>query len=431
MNKSHDINTNYILLRKNSEKEKRNSIFVWELNEKKIEINIKDDKEFLKKDKFQSNLMKMKNDIKSNLSDNALIKIDKTGLEENRVLKRYQPNIDIESNEVVKNALDNEIVNDPNVAVPMPVIRIVTPVSKGLPSVRSIMTEIDRRMNTHGSKDETNKINDIRVMTNQSEDEINEFFKFCFLCDKLHLSNTMISLGCNHAFCIKCGKVYYEDKIEQGDKLLKCPVFKCQKTPNIEFLKNLVTERHLNLLSKLQTEPNSSRDSKIEEVKVYTQKHILDINTNDNFLLYNKTKELFCQKCMEASLYGRTGKTYVKCLNCFNTICKFCMKVYNYDHLDITSESYCKVYFRKDLKKQVIKPNKCKLYLLTLGLIIASYFLLFISVLKYIFKFFENKKKSKCKKIANYTLIILLYILIIPIMLMTIPYFPILISMLK
>jgi hypothetical protein len=428
MNKSHDINTNYILLRKNSEKENTNSIFVWELNERKIEINIKDDKQFLKKDKFQSNIMKIKNDIKSNLSDNALIRIDKTGMEENRILKKYHPNLDIESNEVVKNALSNENVNDPNTPQPVPVIRIVTPGSKGLPS---ILTEIDRRLNTLGSKDETNRINDLGVVTNQSESEINEFFKFCFLCDKLHLSNNMISLGCNHAFCIKCGKVYYEDKIEQGDKILKCPVFKCQKTPDKEFLSTLVTERHLTLLSKLQTQPNSSRDTKFEEVKVYTQKHILDINNNDNFLLYNKTKELFCQKCTEASLYGRTGKTYVKCLNCFNTICKFCMKVYNYDHLDITSESYCKVYFRKDLKKQVIKPNKCKLYLLTLGLIIASYFLLFISVLKYILKFFENKEKSKCKTFTNYILIILLYILMIPIMLMTIPYFPLLISMLK
>jgi hypothetical protein len=426
MNKSYDIvNSNYILLRKNSENEKKSSIFVWELNEKKITVNIKDDKEFLKMNKIQSNLMKMKNDLRSNMSDKGLIRVDKSGFEEIRGIRLNIPNIDIEE-EVVKNVTDYEAINDPNAIIPIPQIRIVTPASKGIQSMRSIITE---RVITHGSKEETNKINDIRVITNPSEDEINEFFKFCFLCDKLHLANIMITLGCNHAFCQKCGKLYYEDKIEQGDSDLKCPVFKCQKTPSIDFLKTLVTEKHISLFKKNQTEIN--KDNKIDEIKVYTQKHILDINTNENFLLYNKTKEQFCQKCTEASLYGRTGKTYVKCLNCFNTICKFCMKIYNYDHLDITSESYCKVYFRKDLKKQIIKPNKFKLYLLTLAMIIASYFLCFISILKYTNQFIEMKKTTKFKTFTYNIVLILLYILIVPIMLMIIPYFPIISTMLK
>jgi hypothetical protein len=372
----------------------------------------------------------MKNDIRSNMSDNNLVKVDKS-MEETRVLKKV-PNLEIENNEVVKNIIDNEPINEPNVIIPIPQIKIITPTSRGgMHSMRSIITEMDKRIQTLGSKDDGNRMCDIRVITNQSQEEINEFFKFCFLCDKLHLSNTMLMLGCNHAFCQKCGKVYYEDKIEQGDKLLKCPVFKCHKTASFEFLKNLVTERHINLLGKNQTEPNTNLDSKFEEVKVYTQKHILDINTNDNFLLYNKIKEQFCQKCTEASLYGRTGKTYVKCLNCFNTICKFCMKIYNYDHLDITSENYCKVYFRKDLKKHIVKPNKCKLYLLTLGLIIASYFLLFMAIFKHIHKYFKNKKSNIVFSIFYNIIFFLLCIFLAPILLMTIPYFPILIHMLR
>lgn len=445
MNKSHDNtnNPNYILLRKNSETDKKNSVIVWEMNEKKITINITDDKEFLKKDKLQSNLIKMKNDY---MSEKFLVRVDKSDIEEGRVLKKRPQNIDIEGEDFVKKAINNETINEPNIALPVyPQFRIITPTSKGMHSVKSILTEMERRVHTHGSAgaghDNVNRMNDIRVVTNQSEDEINEFFKFCFLCDKLHLSNTMITVGCNHAFCQKCGKVFFEDKIEQGDSLLKCPVFKCQKAATNHFLKSLVTEKHLNLFLNNQNGDNSLKDSKYDEVRVYTQKHILDINNNDNFLLYNKTKEHFCQKCTEASLYGRTGKTYVKCLNCFNTFCKFCMKNYNYDHLDITSDSYCKVFFRKDLKKQSVSPNKCKLYLLTLGMVIASYLLCVMALYRTIYTMFNRERNSinkhnntLCKKFKYYTCnisLFLLYIIIFPILLMIIPYFPIITMMLN
>ena len=466
MNKSHEnLTSNFILMRKNSDKEKNgNSVMIWDTKDKKITVDIKDDKEFFNKNRFFMNLKNAKNDILDNVGDTNLVqfrnKEEKQNVESKdipikektaiRIDKNKKPNSDtifkIDHNENTLNEikkthfhdkkLEIDIDNDKVVLPLFSQIKILTPSSINNPySIRSnktIENEVRNRIISMASKE--SYLNDkIRILTNQSiEEEGNEFFKFCFLCDKLILASNMICVGnCGHYFCSKCGKIFYEDKVEQGSIILKCPIYKCQNMIENEFLRKIITLKHFELYLNYKNRVISLERNIVDDVKIYTKKHILDINDNKNFLLFNKTKEQFCFKCAEPSLYGRTGKNYVKCLNCLNTICKHCMKFYTYDHLDITSDSYCKVYFRKDLKKNSLKPNNFKVFCLTILMIIASYILCTFAIFSHIKKFVRHKDYKRLRYYIETIILIFLYILIIPFMILVIPFFPIIIMMLR
>lgn len=271
-------------------------------------------------------------------------------------------------------------------------------------------------------------------------------FSLCFICDKFMQKNqTFQTSTCNHVFCRKCGKLYYEDKIEQGETEFKCPIFKCHSTLSHNIIQSLVSTQHYEIL--LDEEKNDTKfkkvikrnlnqklelQSKIDQVKLYIKPHVIDINTNETFYMFNKAKIQFCPKCGECALFSKSGNHFIKCLNCFHTICKYCLKNYDVLHMDIGTVDHCKVYYRKN-EKDDRNLEIWKLFLIQLFLVIASFIMIFIGDFKYINSGIKKilccrDKKSTIKSIFVYSFNIIIFILTMPIILVFFPYFPVFIE---
>ena len=81
----------------------------------------------------------------------------------------------------------------------------------------------------------------------------------CFICDKISQKYLYYSSGkCLHFFCKKCGKYYYEEKIEDGLFYFTCPVFFCKCEMSIEIIKKLVSEEHFNSIKDNQIKINNN-----------------------------------------------------------------------------------------------------------------------------------------------------------------------------
>jgi hypothetical protein len=312
------------------------------------------------------------------------------------------------------------------------------------------------------SKDDaeiTRQENDHEVLAHSDSSEFP--FRICFICDQFFLKEkTYTTDNCEHSFCRRCGKAYYEEKIEQGEVSFKCPVYKCPHKASIQMIKLLVSEKHFTSIDQKENGEPSYKDTqmnspnvisfkqkhslnnfvsvtKMDSIKFYTQKHVIDVNSNESYFLFNKAKEFFCVKCSEPALYGKTGKYIVKCLNCYHTICKFCMKSYCADHFEISSFNYCKVYFRRRLRKIPVKDKKhVKNFLFTWLLFIASFLMICLCVYKYVnvgiskSLCFKRNESNKIKFVFFYFFAFLINIIITPIMLLVIPFFPPLITLL-
>lgn len=156
------------------------------------------------------------------------------------------------------------------------------------------------------------------------------------------------------------------------------------------------------------------RNSKVQEyhnnyeylttnLKAYTQKNVVEYNKIQSFLDYNKNKEIYCKKCNQPALFYRRGKSIVKCLNCFNSSCKYCLKPMTFDHFDLNTFNYCKVYYRRKLKVLSLKSsslNKLKNFIISFLMIIASYLLIFLNCYYLLSRFLkkilclQNDKKT-------------------------------------
>jgi hypothetical protein len=268
--------------------------------------------------------------------------------------------------------------------------------------------------------------------------ETNFPLKICFICDQFYLKDKTYNCEkSNHYFCRRCGKCFYEEKIETGEEALKCPVYKCTNKISLDALSSLVSEKHMQNYKNKRESPGDTRVGdnnylKMGSMILYSQKHVIDINTNESFFIYNKAKEQFCVKCYQPSLYGKNGKYVVKCLNCFHSICKFCMKNYSSDHFEITSNGYCKVYFRRRLKKFGTKETKFfKVLGFNILVFIASYIMILLFFYKYISNLSEKvvciniTKKNNCvKSLIYYLIVILLCSFVTPFLFLIIPYWP-------
>ena len=272
---------------------------------------------------------------------------------------------------------------------------------------------------------------------------------------------------------MKCGKAYLEQKIEEGEKRLKCPFFKCNYIISEDILTNLVTAKHMenykiklaivNLNSPMGSgtvdtnriniisNPNDFLSCKVNsetKLKHYLQKHVFDMSNNESFFIFNKAKEQYCARCYEPSLFGKNGSKFVKCLNCMLKFCKFCSKEITSDHFNVAAFNYCKVYFKK--KFQFVPPLKaglCKEVLLNILLFVVGYFVFLIGIFKYISNYYyysllkiENKEQHNMTKIKCQTsfsiyllyfsyilLMILSFTVIFPFLLALIPYFSLII----
>ena len=280
---------------------------------------------------------------------------------------------------------------------------------------------------------------------------IDETFLSCYICDRTYPLYKLYSADCEkHFICRRCCKNYYEERIEQGEKDLKCSVFTCNNSfnPGLKILRTILSPNHINLLldSKIKNnenqliEPSLSLQKKYnithqssDVMKLYMKKHVIDINSNQNFFMYNKAKVQFCPKCGEQSLFSKTGTYFVKCLNCFHRICKYCMKEYNELHMDISNDNHCKIYYRKDAVDEENEKNSLFYnFLIEIFLILGAFIFLFIGAfyyfkncLKAIFCIKRNEDYGCLKALIINFVTFILFFMSFPILLISLPYFPI------
>ena len=280
---------------------------------------------------------------------------------------------------------------------------------------------------------------------------IDESYLSCYICDRTYSSNRLYSADCNkHFICRRCCKNYYEERIEQGDRDLKCSVFTCNESfnPGLSILQKFLSENHLDLLLNNKTKNNENKliepslslqkkynftNQSSEVMKSYMKKHVIDINSNQNFYMYNKAKVQFCPKCGEQSLFSKTGTYFVKCLNCFHRICKYCMKEYNELHMDISNDNHCKIYYRKDAVDEENEKNSLFYnFLIEIFLILGAFIFLFVGAfyyfkncLKAIFCIKRNEDYGCLKALIINFVTFILFFMSFPILLISLPYFPI------
>ena len=303
-----------------------------------------------------------------------------------------------------------------------------------------------RNYEYENEREKTNSRNRLNsnVPNNGSYEEENIPFGICFICEKYNQRSQNYSTGkCMHFFCRRCGKLYYEEKIEDGIKNFKCPLYSCKCDMPIEIIKKLVSETHYNIICESIKNNNSNRyknwnyinSENIElnnHIHLYSQTHVIDINSNEHFYMYNKAKINICPKCNKNSLFIKGGNHFFKCLNCFYTMCKFCLKSFDNLHLDISYPNHCKVFFRRKDEKNN-KNNYLLSFSIQLFMIIVSYFFLFTGLFFYIFNFFQMCFTCNNKKYFNncflYFIICFLSVIFLlifsPFLFLFIPYFPI------
>lgn len=300
---------------------------------------------------------------------------------------------------------------------------------------------------------DTSRANQIIKETDKDEDkglsilDINYFQ--CYLCDQYFREDKLlIKIKCPHKFCYRCGKMFYEEKIEGGQfHNFKCGAFRCQYIIDDSIIYQLISKNHLKVIEEkkaTQLEKNSEQ-SKHEEIidcnsklknyfkdkkaiflEIYSQKNVLDINSNELFYQYSKNKQLICPKCKEMALYGKNGCHFIKCLNCFARFCKYCLKSYDPIHMDIISNNHCKVYYRKAFKR-TLRKGKCLSKLIFIILIlIGGFFLISTVFLNQAQK--SLRKKNLCLKILFFLFNLILFLIAFPISFLIIPYFPVITS---
>ena len=181
---------------------------------------------------------------------------------------------------------------------------------------------------------------------------------------------------CNiHFFCRKCLKYYCRELIENGIKKMKCPITNCNYIIYEQFLKSVLNKEYCQLLFKkvnpLKSEEkmnvvkddvsrnkykifnkkikHNSEDKSIN-IRLYNNKHVIDVNSNMMLYKVRKYKNEYCPNCHEPTLFCKIDAIFHKCLNCGFKVCKYCNKEYTKTHLIINYPGHCKVYYKKTLK---------------------------------------------------------------------------------
>ena len=267
----------------------------------------------------------------------------------------------------------------------------------------------------------------------------------CIVCEKTVNVKKLYCAECNkHYICRRCCKNYYEEKIENGERKFKCCIQKCPEIFDLNKLSNIISKQHYNIIKEKENLLNKKLKLKYEEfnsnldtMKIYNEKHVLDINNNEKFFFYKKSKVCICPKCNQNSLFGKTGTNFVKCLNCLHKICKYCLKTFDNYHMDIVQENHCKVYYRKDDDEDDQNSHSfAQTILYEFLFLICSFFFMFAgswyyikNVIKFLF-FQSNRKKLNC--FLEILICLITFIFFIPsigIIILFLPYFSILIMM--
>jgi hypothetical protein len=268
-------------------------------------------------------------------------------------------------------------------------------------------------------------------------------YKKCSICENTYpLSKLFVPLCETHFLCRHCSKYYLEDIIENGVKDLNCPFIKCKKPFDENDLKDMISNHHFNILKNndknlIEESNNFYYNNKKENddkgiVDHYNKKNIIDINTNKKLYNYKNTKGVVCSKCNMESLFSKTNTHFLKCLYCECKKCKYCLKDYDDEHLDINSPSHCKVYYRYD-RKDLNNSGFCLRLFLQLFFVVACYFLCFASTfikIRNVFYFVFRAKTTGniMLYLFAYFFTVFFFIIIIPFYIVFYPYFPCIMS---
>ena len=322
--------------------------------------------------------------------------------------------------------------------------------------------------------------------SNDSKNTQEKYFK-CLFCDKISDNKEYISLfRCNHFFCKKCGKKFYEEIIEimienNNINFIHCPIIDCPKEVSLSLIKKIVSKHHYNELDKKtkiiknkdnvenminhrkpkkdklgkiekieDNKNNENKDNKeknqiynmntemfdkkernlfyknkyIKEYNKYLQKNIIDLNSNKKYIYFIQKSFSRCPFCQEYSLYGGIEGNFDKCLKCLKKFCKYCHKGFEDSHLDITKINHCKVFYRT--YKDFIQSKFYYRFFTNLLYVIAGYL--------FVITFFIIKIKRALKirnisiKLMRIFLYFILFLLFLPMIIIIFPYFPIIIS---
>ena len=214
------------------------------------------------------------------------------------------------------------------------------------------------------------------------------------------------------------------NRISNSEKVINC----------LNSLNEILSSHHYKMF--LRRDNVKPLNYNLENIKLYTKNHVLDIDTNENFFKFNKSKINFCIKCKEPTLFDKTGTKFIKCLNCFQKICKYCMKEYDNTHLDINIKNHCKVYFRIfENKKEDEFGFFFKLFVQILYSFISFFMMFiagFINVEKLVRKMLcvnnNNKKNCCCMNFVVFVISFILFLPVFAVICVSYAYFPVFIA---
>ena len=371
------------------------------------------------------NLDKEKEDLISD--DNKTIKIDEN-FDEDKTEEKEKIKENNEKNiNNINNNLEEKKLNE--------IIRINN--SDNIYNVNALNLNKKKRNEKEKEKEENiirnlkyRSLNFTNIQTNPIQYNICQFCEHTLPVPKLFVAECK-----QHYFCKKCAKNYYEETIENGIKEMVCPLVKCRKPVKIENLNNIVSEEHFKILTNNLTEAHNyllltklKTETLPENYEIYTEKHVLDIDSNKKFFSFNNRKEAYCPFCNKDALFTKGNMHFGKCLNCQKKICKYCSKIFSNNHLDLSNPSHCKVYYRnKDIFQG--KNNCCLRFLLELFFVIASFYLSFVGAFLLIkgmfYKAFNlNENKNCIKYTFAFLFTFICFVIVIPIIFIFFPVFP-------
>ena len=319
----------------------------------------------------------------------------------------------------------------------------------------------------------TNLITNILNIVNSTKSfndkaNLNPHFDKCLICERKFSVMNLCCSECNiHFFCRKCLKYYCRELIEKGIKKMKCPITNCNYNIYEQFLKSVLSKEYRQLLLKklnplkseekttvvendisrnkykiFNTKIKHSSEDKSTNIRLYNNKHVIDVNSNMMLYKVRKYKNEYCPNCHEPTLFCKIDTIFHKCLNCGFKVCKYCNKEYTKTHLIINYPGHCKVYYKKKEDIEIKRNNGTRfliqlLYTLSMFYIIFAFcYLSIYNFFKEILKITKNNKSNiillifwRIKDILNIIISIILFVTIFPFLFIWTPFFPVIISL--
>jgi hypothetical protein len=125
---------------------------------------------------------------------------------------------------------------------------------------------------------------------------------------------------------------------------------------------------------------NKNKNKNLSEKK----RHIFILDNITKFKnriqMENEKKRRICSKCKKAALFKRDDLNFIRCLNCQNVFCKYCLKKYNNPN-NLNKNFLCINCYRK--RKKRIKLSILTKMKYEILLVFGGFFIVIIGFTKY------------------------------------------------